>query len=332
VIGLNEMTAVLEASVSVVDCWGKHGVYEQVGLRSATNGFCGIPFFVGCTDLGKHDVIDVYGVRYAGKGYFKVAFRSCGSPFCSVCVDAWASRESYKIEARLVEASKRLGLSVEHFIVSPSREDCDLPPKVLRGMAIKALKVRGFLGGVLILHAFRHGRFSLHFHFLGFLKNGYACRDCEFLKHSGRDLYCGVPAGSCSGFEQRTRKFNSSDGFIVKVAVDRDGNAFERVSVRSTSSYQLGHSSIVNEGKRSQVITWFGVCSYRNLKVAVLKHKDSCKICGGDLSEKVHCGSRVIVTDRDSPDFVGSFFDDLYDVDGSPNWLDAPSRSYGERG
>jgi hypothetical protein len=88
-------------------------------------------------------------------------------------------------------------------------------------------------------------------------------------------------------------------------------------------------TSIVTDGVRAKVVSWFGVCGYRALKVVVPKRKDSCKICGGSLSRKVHCGSRVIVTDRDSPDFVGSFFDDLYDVDGSFNWADASSGNYG---
>lgn len=288
------MNVVNGGSVSVLeDCWGRHGIYEQVGLRSPTNGFCGSVFFVGCTsDDGRHDIIDSDGVSYSGKGFFKVAFRNCGRPSCGVCVDGWARSSSYKVAARLERSSEISGLAIEHFIVSPARKDCDLSPEVLCKLVFKALKVRGLSGGYLLLHAFRSGKFGLHFHYLGFLDGGYSCRGCEYLKHSARRWYCAFSAGSCGGFEQLTRRENLKDGFIVKVAEDREGNVFERRSVLSTLRYLLGHSSFRTDVKRPHVGVWVGSCNYRNLKFVAPKHRDSCPLCGDVLREKIHCGSR----------------------------------------
>jgi hypothetical protein len=45
---------------------------------------------------------------------------------------------------------------------------------------------------------------------------------------------------------------------------------------------------------------------------------------------KLHyLGLRRFVRERDSPKYVGSFVDDLVGSDGSPNWCEAPSGSYG---
>ncbi len=47
-----------------------------------------------------------------------------------------------------------------------------------------------------------------------------------------------------------------------------------------------------------------------------------------ELVKLHYVGVRRIVKNRDSPDYVGSFIDDLYGADGSPNWCEAPSGSY----
>jgi hypothetical protein len=68
------------------------------------------------------------------------------------------------------------------------------------------------------------------------------------------------------------------------------------------------------------------------LKVKVEKRKSLCPICGEELVKLRYLGVRRIVKERDLPDYVGSFVDDLVDSDGSPNWCEAPSGSYGSFG
>jgi len=90
----------------------------------------------------------------------------------------------------------------------------------------------------------------------------------------------------------------------------------------------LNHSTIRTNVKRPHACTWFGICSYRKLKVKVEKKKSLCPICGEELVKLHYLGVRHIVKDRDSSDYVGSFLDDLVDNDGSPNWCEALSGSY----
>jgi hypothetical protein len=68
------------------------------------------------------------------------------------------------------------------------------------------------------------------------------------------------------------------------------------------------------------------------LKVKVEKRKSLCPICGEELVKLHYLGLRRIVKERDSPDYVGSFLDDLADENGSVNWVEAPSGSYGSFG
>ena len=65
------------------------------------------------------------------------------------------------------------------------------------------------------------------------------------------------------------------------------------------------------------------------MKVKVEKKKSLCPICGEELVKLHYLGLRRIVKDRDSPDYVSSFIDDLVGSDGSPNWVEASSGSYG---
>jgi hypothetical protein len=64
------------------------------------------------------------------------------------------------------------------------------------------------------------------------------------------------------------------------------------------------------------------------LKVKVEKRKNLCPICGEELVKLHYLGVRRIVKERDSPEYVGSFIDDLVDENGSVNWCEAPSGSY----
>ena len=65
------------------------------------------------------------------------------------------------------------------------------------------------------------------------------------------------------------------------------------------------------------------------MKVKVEKRKFLCPICGEELVKLHHMGVRRIVKNRGSPEFVGSFVDELVDGDGAFNWCEATSGSYG---
>jgi ribosomal protein S27AE len=86
------------------------------------------------------------------------------------------------------------------------------------------------------------------------------------------------------------------DGCIVKVLGKRISNYW-------TAYYQLNHSTIRTNVKRPHACTWFGVCSYRKLKVKVEKKKELCPICGEDLVKLHHLGVRRIVKEKDKGGF-----------------------------
>jgi hypothetical protein len=113
-------------------------------------------------------------------------------------------------------------------------------------------------------------RWNPHFHVLGFVGGeGYGkCRSCK-----GADCY------KCKGFEGVTRTENKKDGWLVKVLE-------KRKTVGGTCWYQLNHCSIRRGSKKSHAATWFGVCSYRKLKLingmdVGIKH--TCPICNSEL-------------------------------------------------
>jgi hypothetical protein len=94
----------------------------------------------------------------------------------------------------------------------------------------------------------------------------------------------------------------------------------ERKTVGGTAWYQLNHASVRrgDNSKKSHVATWFGVCSYRKLKLingkdVGIKHK--CPICGNDLVRVRYLGafSEVSISRRGE---IVSF----YSADGKPLW------------
>ena len=174
------------------------------------------------------------------------------------------------------------------------------------------------IGGCLIFHGFRFNDVRLwywspHFHVLGVIKGGCGCRSCN---HELGDCR------SCSGFNGREVRGFEKDGYIVKVMG-------ERKTVFGTAWYQLNHSTIRTNVKRPHACTWFGICSYRKLKVKVEKKKALCPICGEELVKLHYLGVRRIVKVKGECGYVGSFVDDLVDGDGSINWCEAHSGSYG---
>jgi hypothetical protein len=282
----------------VVDGYGSYGDFQLVGHGKVTNDDCGkFSSFYGCVRTDLHDHVGLDGVNYEGKAYVKPIFHSCDKPSCPVCYLSWASREAHKIEARLAEGAKRFGL-VEHAVASIPVKDYGLSYEVLRGKAVKALFVRGVVGGALLFHGFRFNRrkqwyWSPHFHVLGFVLGGYVCRGCKKVCFKG-----------CGKFEDKTRRCNESDGFIVKV-LDK------RKSVFWTAYYQLNHSSLKVNAERFHIATWFGVCSYRKLKVTIEKRKELCPVCGSGLFPLFYYGVKRFVLDRDSPDYRRDSVEDL---------------------
>jgi len=295
--------------------YGSYGEFKLVGHGKITSDMCGKYLsFKGCIRTDLHDLVTLDGKDYRNKVFVRVIHHSCDKPSCPVCFKSgWAVREAAKIEARLAEASKRFGV-VEHIVASVPLRDYGLKFESLRAKVVKALFDRGVVGGVLIFHGFRYNLrqcwyWSPHFHVLGIILGGYGCRDC------------GKACGACSGFEGRTRRCFEKDGYIVKV-LDK------RITVFGTAWYQLNHSSLKVGVVRFHVATWFGVCSYRKLKVTVEKRKDLCPICQSDLLKLHYFGVKPIVKVKSESGYVASFFDDLVAADGSPNWCEAHSGSY----
>lgn len=146
----------------------------------------------------------------------------------------------------------------------------------------------------------------------GFIRGGYGCRDCR------RKWNC---LKGCGGFDDRSYQNFLKDGYIVEVLG-------ERKTVFGTVWCQLNHSTIRINVKRPHACTWFGVCSYRKLKVKIEKRKSLCPVCGEELVKLHYLGVRRIARAKDESGYVASFVDDLVDNDGSPNWCEAPSGSY----
>ena len=101
------------------------------------------------------------------------------------------------------------------------------------------------------------------------------------------------------------------DGWIVKVLG-------KRKTVGGTTWYQLNHSSIKRGLKKSHAATWFGVCSYRKLKLingkdVGIKHK--CAICGGDLVRVRYLGDFYELSVSRRGEIKG-----MFDANGEPLW------------
>jgi len=294
--------------------WAFHGAFQLVGNGSVTNASCGMfKGFKGCIRDHLHDKVGLDGVDYTGKAFIRIVRYGCDKPSCPVCFKSgWAVREAGNIERRLKEASKRFG-SVEHIVASVPVRDYGLKFESLRKKVLDILVARGVVGGTLIFHGARynlqrHWYWSPHFHVLGFISGG--CRGCK------------KGCLNCGGFEGRTRRAFEKDGYIVKV-FDK------RKTVFGTAWYQLNHSSLKVGVVRFHIATWFGVCSYRKLKVVVQKPNDSCPICGEELVRLHHLGVRRIVKVKGESGYVPCFYDSIVGADGSPNWCEAPKVHFG---
>jgi len=261
-----------------------------------------------------HDKVGLDGVNYKGKVYVKRVQHFCNKPSCPICYrKGWAVREAHNIEGRLKEASKRFGL-VEHIVCSVPIRDYGLSYEALRKKAVKVLFSRGITGGVLIFHGFRYNStkfwyWSPHFHVLGFVLGGYSrCRHCPTKWNCKK---------GCGEFDDRKYQLFLKDGWIVKVLG-------ERVTVGGTAWYQLNHSSIDITKKRFHVATWFGVCSYRKLKVTVEKRKALCPICQHELEDICYLGFNPDVLNTSSTKFFANLIENECVV-----WIVKSKRGYG---
>jgi hypothetical protein len=311
-----------------------YGEYCLVGSNpEPTNPDCGrFKKFMGCPDVEAHNAVRLLRNDVPKDSVFvKSVHNSCDSPLCPICYKyGWAVRAARKIEMRLKEASKRCGL-VEHIVDSVPEADYGLSLKEMRRKTVKALKARGVIGGCILFHAFRYHRrneayigeephwfWSPHFHVLGFIGGeGYGkCRDCAF---NPARVHNSDRCQGCNGFEGLTRKMyekeggRSGSGHIVKVLG-------KRKTIAGSAWYQCNHASVRRDSgsNTSHVVTWFGVCSYRKLKLingndVGVKHK--CSICGKDLVRLRYLGefSEAHISHR------GEIVP-MFDADGKPLW------------
>lgn len=298
------------------------GPFQLVGNGVRTNALCGtFSSFRGCLRTDLHEGVKIFDCKdYTDKVYIEIHNHSCHRLSCPVCYLSWATREAHKIVSRLAEAEKRFG-KPEHVVASVPIVDYGMDYENLRNKVVQVLESRGVIGGCMIFHGFRYNTVRLwywspHFHVLGVIKGGYRCRNCNHERGDCR---------SCNGFNGKEVRGFETDGYIVKVLG-------ERKTVFGTAWYQLNHSTIRTNVKRPHACTWFGVCSYRKLKVKAEKRKSLCPICGEELVKVHYLGGKCIVKDKTSSNFVGSFVDDLSDSDGSPIWVEAVSGSYGRFG
>lgn len=271
------------------------------------------------------------GVDYTNKIYHKRSWHHCNKPECPVCyAKGWAVREARRAEIRLNYAAAELGMQIEHIVVSPP-QDLDISFGELRQLTLKAMLVRGVVGGLWVYHHFRYrnrmvslrsglpiGWFrSPHFHVVGFIKGGYGnCRNCSFQK-DGSFVKC--REGGCNGFEAVTRRAYLKDGFIAKVKE-------ERKTVGGTVWYQLSHASLRRDVKKHVVVNWFGLCGRNKLKIpkgSLPQMENLCKICGEPLYHGFYHGEiaqYLKLLDsmgiRRSAGVVTNYFGD----DGNPLW------------
>ena len=309
-----------------------YGDYELVGHGEVTNSECGVfKKFMGCLNVELHN-----GVRWfypdlpKDAVFVKSVYHSCDKPTCPVCFKyGWAVRQATRMEMRLKEASKRFGLT-EHIVASVPFNEYGLSLEALRERAVKILASRGVIGGSMIFHGFRYRNrrmawktglpvgwfWNPHFHVLGFIGGeGYGkCRNCKYQVEKTYEKCRG-----CDGFEGVTRREFEKDGYIVVVLG-------KRKTIGGTAWYQLNHSSIKRGVKKSHAATWFGVCSYRKLKLingkdVGVKHK--CPICACDLVRVRYLGvfSGLSISRRGE---ILSMFDDI----GEPLWEAVVNRKF----
>ncbi len=303
---------VLDVSNSFCRSYG----YGLVGSGQRTNVDCGrYVFDMICCRTSLHK-------EHPNMVFRHMVSHHCYNWRCPVCYYyGSAVREAGRIKQRLVKASELLGLSFEVGTVSVPERFWRSSEAVIRRESLKALVARGFHDGCLVFHPLRYrssrkvkGVFhmaewypGLHFHFLAFRKDSYdTCRSCEHFNpwgsksvkgRTGYTNHGGSACLDCEHFEGLTRRLNEKDGFIVKV-FDKRGN--DRIF--STALYELSHAGFKLDCERVHIVTWFGDCSYRKLKVEIEPEPLVCPECKSELVKAApYCGSLDVVKDPLSP-------------------------------
>jgi hypothetical protein len=316
----------LKVKPNICNEFWRYGEFELVGHGKRANANCGLfKKFMGCLNFEGHNASRWLNPDLKKDAIFvKPVYHSCDKPTCPKCYKfGWAVREAFRMENRLQKASVSYGL-VEHIVASVPVELYGLSLEALRKVAVKILANRGVIGGSMIFHGFRYAnrreakkkgvpfgwRWNPHFHVLGFVGGeGYGrCRTCK-----GANCY------ACGGFEGLTMREHKKDNWIVKVLE-------KRKTVGGTCWYQLNHCSVRRGSKKSHAATWFGVCSYRKMKLANVKDagiKHKCPICGSELVRIRYLGvfSKLLVSRRGE---VLPMFGD----DGKPLWEIVAERKF----
>lgn len=76
---------------------------------------------------------------------------------------------------------------------------------------------------------------------------------------------------------------------------------------------------------RHVVVTWFGNCSYRRLKVTYEVRKMVCPLCLHDLEDGQYFGSKAFALDRNAIDYVRDCWLPLRE-DGLVVWMISPEK------
>lgn len=281
----------------------RFGNIRMVGQGIQTASTCGMfSYPLACSRVELHNklVFDAKSgslVNFKGLADVHPVFMSCYKPSCPVCYEkGWARHEASNVEFRFEEIDKRLDHvafgDVEHIIVSVDPKDYGLDEKRIRALVLKGLMDRGIVGGCIISHwaRFERGRgwyLGVHYHCLGYVRNGMRkCRGCKYENDKGSRFFC----NGCEGFYGVSKRLWESDKLIVEVKA-------KRKTIFGTAHYQLHHSTFDVSKKRAHVVTWFGIASYRRMKIPKgarkeydAKRKPKCRICGLPMVRHDYCG------------------------------------------
>jgi len=261
-----------------------HEDFMPVGRGVPTSDWCGkYRGLLVCKNVDGHQGHALKGSDSTNKVVVRLQHFWCKTSSCPVCfINGWSVRGARFITGRLNEAVKLGFGEVEHVVVSLPKSDYDLSHGVFRGNAVRVLKSRGVAGGGMIFHGFRIDSkrrvlgWSPHFHVLGSIRGGYGCRECE------RKWNC---LEGCGGFDDRSYQEFLKDGYYVKV-MDK------RKTVFGTAWYQLNHATIRLGIKRFHVVTWFGICGYRNFKGVKHFSEVPCPVCSEGMNRGFHAYRR----------------------------------------
>jgi hypothetical protein len=82
---------------------------------------------------------------------------------------------------------------------------------------------------------------------------------------------------------------------------------------------------VVSARSRHVVVTWWGSCSYRRLKVTYEVRKMCCPLCLHELEDANYFGSKVFSKDRNALDYVRDGWLPLRE-DGLVVWVVSPEK------